>query len=92
MLEALPFMNRPNEDWDLLAQVDALALRLSKAGMDADARRLLHLMHGVSWSISSELFTELETALRSMLTARSFELPADSRAEVIEIVRLLQER
>jgi hypothetical protein len=70
------------EDDDLYARTDWLAQQLKQAGLPDAAGRLLHLLHGVAWTTSSELIGELGQALLSVRRLHAAELAPEVLAHL----------
>lgn len=61
-------MDQPRTNQDFYKGIDEICLRLTQIGMSAEANRISYRLHNVPWTTTSELFRELYSELKSILT------------------------
>ena len=83
-------MDSENASQDYCRRVDELCSRLIELGMRADANRISHRLHNVSWTSSNELIHELYRELRKIGEGPSSQmLPADLKDELASCINVL---
>jgi len=70
--------------------LDKLCVRLDEQGLANEGRRISFLLHQVPWTTTSELFGELESAIRLILASGSPALLADIREELTAYLQMLE--
>ena len=72
--------------------MDELCVRLRQIGLDAEANRIYNLLHKAAWTTSSELFRELQRALRNIMQSREWpKMPQELRDDLNNDLSILDD-